>query len=628
MAESLNPSTAMATTIIDELVRNGVTDVVVCPGSRSTALAIAAVRRDGLTVHVRLDERSAGFLALGLARGSGRPAAVVTTSGTAVANLVPAVAEADMAGVPLMVLSADRPIELHGVGANQTLSQARLFDGLVRWSVDLPAPSGAVGEPRMWRSTVARAVAVAQGTGAGQLGQTGVGGSGGPVHCNLAFREPTVPGLDDGRSVTQAYPHAIDGRPDGLPWTTHVAAAGAPGLRGIVGDLLEMCECARVLVVAGDSYVPMQGLDRLPWPVIAEPTAGTHAEVGLPHGSLLVASSVWRDAHRPDVVVRLGHPTLSRAALVELADIPTIQITASGAVDPARSATTAIIASPAAVVAGLLDAVHESGSQQIRPQGAGVDGTGAAGVGSDGSCGQSGRGRSGRGVGVAEGWMEEWRRGSDVAAGVVARHLDGDDAPEPAVARRVVAASGRRPLVVASSLPIRDVADFAGFAGAGGTGGRVHANRGLAGIDGFISTAVGVALASGPTVALAGDLSFLHDHNGLLVEDPSAVDLDVVVVDNDGGGLFHHVPAVQVPEFERVFATPHGRDLEAVARAAGADASTAGVDDVAGLVARSPGGLRVVVVPTDRQRGAHVRRAIRADLEKRFAGDVDQNSRR
>ncbi len=576
MAEERNPSTAMATAIVDELARNGVTDVVVCPGSRSTALAIAAVRQTGVTVHVRHDERSAGFLAIGLARGSGRPAVVVTTSGTAVANLVPAVAEADAAGVPLLVLSADRPSELQDVGANQTLRQARLFDGLVRWAVDLPAATSLSSQPALWRSTACRAVAAAMGVGGGHVGQVGTGGGAGPVHCNLAFREPTIPGLDDGRTSTSPFAPSIDGRDDGNPWTTHL---GAPvDVAGIVDDLVAMLAGARVLVVAGDTPEPMVGLDDLPWPVVAEPTAGVSAGVGLAHGSLLLADEAWRTRHRPDVVLRLGHPTLSRAALSALADVPTVQVTASGIVDPARQATTAITAPPNVVVAGLVGVLEPTPDDE---------------------------------------WMTTWRRGSEIAARVVANDLDGESTPEPGVARRVAAGAGDRPLVVSSSLPIRDVADYAGADDAGAADavqGRVHANRGLAGIDGFVSTAIGVALACGPTVALAGDLSFLHDHNGLLVEDPSAVDLDLVVVDNDGGGLFHQVPAVRVPEFERVFATPHGRDLVAIAQAAGVQAERVEVDELADVLARPPGGIRVTVVATDRSDGAAARRAIRHHL--------------
>lgn len=608
MGEPQNPSTAMAATVMDELARNDVRDIVVCPGSRSTALAIAAVRHDDVTVHVRHDERGAGFLALGMARASGRPAVVVTTSGTAVSNLAPAVAEADASGIPLVVMSADRPVELHDVGANQTLVQADLFTGQVRWQVDLPAASGVVGESDLWRSSVCRAIAAATGVGSGQSAQAGTGGSPGPVHCNLSFREPTIPALDDGRSTVAPYPHPVAGRRTGEPWTVH--RAGAIDLDAVVADLLDAWGDDRVLVVAGDTARPMVGLDDLPWPVVAEPTAGPVAATGIVHGGLVVGSAGWRGHHRPEVVLRLGHPTLSRGVLTHLADVATVQVTASGLVDPARRVATAVTAEPARFVAALLRVLgHDQTVAAAGAAGAGAGSGADSDVGPDSGVGPGsdpGDHRASRRARAASEWLAAWQAAGARAADVVADHLDVAAAPEPAVARRVAAATAGRPLVVASSLPIRDVADFAGA----DAGARVFANRGLAGIDGFVSTAVGVATISGPTVALAGDLSFLHDHNGLLVPDPDAVDLDLVVVDNDGGGLFHHVPAVQVPEFEQVFATPHGRDLVAIARAAGAEAVEVGVDEVGEVLARPAGGLRVVVVRTDRHAGAAARTAM------------------
>lgn len=577
-----NPSTAMAATFLDELARGGVAHVVVCPGSRSTALAIAAARTPGIIVHVRHDERSAAFTALGIGRATGIPAVVVTTSGTAVANLLPAVAEADMAGVPLLLVTADRPAELHDVGANQALRQADLLRPAARWHCHLPAATGHPAESTTWRSTAARAVAVASGRG-GSPAQTGVGGGAGAVHCNLAFREPTVPGLDDGRSTAAAFPHDTAGRADGAPWTRF--RASEPDASATADWLLDQLAGRRVLVVAGDAARPMDDLDRLPWPVVAEPTAGPSLATGLSHGSLLLAAAGWRGRHRPDVVLRLGHPTLSRPALVDLADVPTIQVTASGMVDPARTVHTAVTMSPAQVVAALAD---------LATQG--------EGTGDEVST-----------------WRQAWEEADRRAAEVVAGELAACKDSEPAVAAAVAGAVGPRALVLASSLPVRDVADHAGSP----VTGRVYANRGLAGIDGFTSTAVGVATAAGPTVALAGDLAFLHDHNGLLVANDQPPPLTLVVVDNDGGGLFHHVPAVQVPEFERLFATPHGRDLAAIARAAGADADEVDARDlpqalqVPGGRQDGGGGVRVLVVRTDRRASAALRHRIVAAVDGR-----------
>lgn len=562
-----NPSTAMATVVVDELVRGGVGHVVLAPGSRSTAVAVAVAARDDLTLHVRHDERSAAFVALGLGRTSGRPAVVVTTSGTAVANLGPAVAEAHTAGVPLVLLTANRPAERHHVGANQTFGQASLFTTLVRWHAVLPAAADTPGEPRTWRAEVSRAVAAARGIGGGL--PPDAGGPAGPVHLDVAFREPTVPGLDDGRSRTLPYRQVMDGRPEGVPWTRLGPDEPAKPHPATVDAVRRAVAGRRVLVVAGDVGLPIPDLQVLRdrgFPVLAEPTAGPGLGVGTPHASLVLAAGP-DFAPRPEVVLRLGRPTLSRAALVGLAEVPTVQVTAAGVVDPERTVADAVVTDPAALVAALLDDDLD---------------------------------------GPPDDFARAWVDASGRAAVVVADHLDGEDAPEPAVARRVAAAVGDRALVVASSLPIRDLTDHAGSASTG----RVIANRGLAGIDGFTSTAVGVALAAGPTVALAGDLSFLHDHNGLLVEDVAAVPLTMVVVDNDGGGIFHQVPAGRLADFERLFATPHGRDLAAMAVAAGVPATTVSVDEVAAEVARTSDGLRVVVVRTDRARGAAARRAI------------------
>ncbi|WP_130014635.1 2-succinyl-5-enolpyruvyl-6-hydroxy-3-cyclohexene-1-carboxylic-acid synthase, partial [Serinicoccus sediminis] len=230
----MHPSTALATVLVDELVRAGVREAVLSPGSRSAPLAYAleeADRTGRLRLHVRIDERSAGFLALGLARGGGAPVPVVTTSGTAVANLHPAVLEAHHSGVPIIVLSADRPAELRGTGANQTTVQPGIFAGAVRWEVDLPAPEAVTaGAGAHWRSTVCRALAAAVSTG---------GPGRGPVHLNVSFRDPLAPGLApagagggsaDADADADAEPGAdgLTGRPGGAPWVT-VSPPAAPG---------------------------------------------------------------------------------------------------------------------------------------------------------------------------------------------------------------------------------------------------------------------------------------------------------------------------------------------------------------------------------------------------------------
>ena len=563
----MNPSTALARVLVDELVRGGVTDAVLAPGSRSAplALALAAAERDGrLRLHVRIDERTAAFLALGLAKRSGAPVPVVTTSGTAAAHLHAAVLEADASGVPLLALTADRPPELRSTGANQTIEQTGLFGGAVRWAADLGVPEAGREEAqnRYWRSVVSRALAGARGA---------LSADPGPVHLNLGLRDPLLPD-DDGASLEgAALGGAWAGRPDGAPWTAAVARP-SPGRTANRGP-------ARTLLVVGDCPPPL-GLaaaelaDACHWPVVAEPSSGAWSAEGvLRCGALLLGAPHWVAAHRPDRVLVVGRPTLSRPVAALLAD-PAVHVEAVAATprwsDAVRRAARVSLALPA-------------------PGGA-----------------------------LAEGWRPAWTAAAARAGAAVDAVLNREPAPTAArLARDVVAAlPAGALLLLGSSTPVRDVDRLAVPRGDLA----VLANRGAAGIDGTVSTAVGAALAhardgGGPAVALVGDLTFLHDLAGLLggvgEERP---DLTLVVPDNDGGGIFAQLEpgdARHGRDYRRVFGTPHGRDLVAVARALGWAADEA----------RSPGelvqllgagGPRVVVVRTDQRTEADLATRLRA----------------
>ena len=545
----MNPSTAFARVLVDELVRGGVTDAVLAPGSRSApvALALAAAETAGrLRLHVRIDERTAAFLALGLAKASGRPVPVLTTSGTATAHLHAAVLEASHSGVPLLALTADRPPELRGTGANQTVDQPGMYGGAVRWAVDVGVPEAGREEAqnRYWRSLVARALLTARGD---------LSADPGPVQLNLALREPLLP---DGEP-----PAALDGpwvgRPGGAPWTaarpttdaTSAATAGRP----------------RTLVVAGDG--PPSGgrtaaddAARSGFPVVAEPTSGAWDPSAVRGGVLLLGAAEWLDGHRPDRVVVVGRPTLSRPVAALLAD-PRVEVET-------------VVATPRWPDAGR-------------------------------SSSSVGRGSTGPGEGVAvDGrWLAEWRFAAAQVGTAVDAVLDAAPGLTAArLARDVVAAlPADALLVLGSSTPVRDVDRLAAPRGDV----EVLANRGVAGIDGTISTAVGAALVhGGPAFALMGDLTFLHDLTGLLLgEGEARPDLTVVVPDNDGGGIFAQLEPGR-PQFEagyrRVFGTPHGRDLVAVAESLGWPASL--VTQPGELAsALSAGGPRVVVVRTDQR---------------------------
>lgn len=538
-------------TLVDEWARCGVTDAVVGPGSRCTPLADALAADRRLRLHVLVDERSAGFFAVGLGLASGRPPVVLTTSGTAAVELHPSVVEAHHSRVPLLVCTADRPPELHHVGAPQTVEQGRLFESVVRWAFE---PGVADEEAaHTWRSVAARSVATAAAGPAGP----------GPVHLNLAFREPLV-----------GAPGPLPaGRPGGAPW--HLPASRP---RDAPPELVaELAGHSRrgVLVAgagSGDPEAVQQLARALGWPVLADPRSGARvpAPVTVAAADALLRSRGFTTTQRPEVVLRLGAPWASRRVADWLAplDVPQYLVDPHGAwLDPGRSATVAVAADPTAVCR----AVVAAGPRPAAPE-----------------------------------WLRGWRRAEAAAQSALhaalARH---PELTEPAVARTVAAAlPDEAALVASSSMPVRDLEWYAEPR----HGVRFFSNRGANGIDGVVSSAMGVAAAwPGPTTALIGDLAFLYDVNGLLFP-RGEVDwpCTLVVVDNEGGGIFSFLPQVTelAPDrFERLLGTPHGLDLCAVARAYGAKtAEPESVAELADSVAKPAGGagVRVVVVRTDR----------------------------
>lgn len=590
------PAVHAARVLLQALVAQGLREVVLAPGSRSAPLAYAvaeAARRDGgrdpaappLDVHVRIDERDAGFLALGLARGAAldgapRPVAVVTTSGTAVANLHPAVLEAHHAGVPLLLLTADRPHELRGTGANQTTEQVGLLEP-VRLTVDVPAPDGRPGEDRDLRHLAARAVATALGLRTQDPG---------PVHLDLAYRDPLVPtGLPwpepsrDGLTEVLRRGAAV-GAPAGLDPATAPLVARGPAPRGIDDGVA-------TVVVAGDGAgaVARHIAEANGWPLLAEPSSGARGGPNaVPAYRLLLDEETLGRAVRRVVV--LGRPTLSRPvqALLGRGDVESLVVAPSGAdwVDAPRAATQVATEVPPALLAG----------------------TGPAGP-------------------AEQAWLDRWCAAGAAAARavdtVLAAAAERGPLPGPAVARAVAAACGADDvLVVGSSNPVRDLDLVAAWAQPP----LVVANRGLAGIDGTLSTAAGVALALGrPVRALVGDLTFLHDVGGLLVgpleREP---DLQVVVANDDGGSIFatlEHGEPERADVFERVFGTPHGADLGALCAGYGVAHTRVGdLDALASALAGPVRGRGVVEVVVDRARrrelGAQLASAVGAAVRR------------
>ena len=568
-------------TLVDEWVRAGVVHAVVCPGSRSTPLALALAADPGITVHVRLDERSAGFTALGIAMATGMPVVVCVTSGTAAAELHAAVVEAHHGGVPLLVCTADRPPELHGVGAPQTIDQVRLYGPAVRW---FAAPG--VADPATsatWRSVGARSVvdACAHPTGPG------------PVHLDLAFREPLV-------GAAGVLP---EGRPLRRPWHDVVGAVQAPEAAVVRGaDLVATTtgehSARRGLLVAGagagDPADVVELADVLGWPVLADPRSRCRS---LHRCVVATADALLRDGEltariRPDVVVRLGRPWASKVVngyLDELAaggvDTAVVDPHATWN-DPGRGAGTILVAEPGAWCRALASRLQAVG---LAPCAADhVDGWGSA----DAAAARA---------------LDAWCAGrSELCEPSLAWLLPG-----------IVAADTT--LVVGSSMPVRDIE---GYAPALAEPLRVLANRGVNGIDGVVSTGLGVALASGPTVVLVGDLSFLHDLTAMVR--PAGVDppCTVVVADNGGGGIFSFLPqagALPGERFERLFGTPQAVDVVDVARGMGV--RVADVGDPAALrsamdeAARSRG-ISVVRV---RLPGRQVNAALHEELHRQMA---------
>ncbi|WEK60754.1 MAG: 2-succinyl-5-enolpyruvyl-6-hydroxy-3-cyclohexene-1-carboxylic-acid synthase [Candidatus Microbacterium colombiense] len=551
-----SPASDAAASLIDELIAQGVRDLVLSPGSRSQALALAAVRRasDGvLRVHVRIDERVAGFTALGLARETRVPVAVLCTSGTAAANLLPATMEAFHAGVPLLVLTADRPPELRGIGANQATTQPGMFQAWVREQLDAPVP----GEGD-WIGLGARAIAAAMGEDAAH-GHPGVAG---PVHLNLPSREP----LSGDAADAAAHPGDVP-----------VIAIAAP---------LVLARGPRTVVIAGaDAGADAEQLAHDgSWPLIAEIVSGARFGRQIVHG---YRALLRRDdlGGRIERAVVLGHPTLSRevTALLSSPDVEVIAVRRGGEDIDLNHRTR-----PAASV------VVADGAPDREWLGAWLEASAAAAIDlSEPAPDQDG---------LASTHFAARRDAVRAELDVVRRPLDRELLVD-AVWR---ATWPHDRLMFGSSRLVR-VAD----AVLGGKKVPVHANRGLAGIDGTIATATGIALASqaggaaGVTRVLLGDLTFLHDVGALLLPPDESEPRLQVIVGNDGGGTIFDslevVTSAAPADLDRAFYTPHTVRLEQLALAYGWEYQRVTTRTALDQVLTTPvGGRQLIEVPLAR----------------------------
>ncbi|HZA09495.1 2-succinyl-5-enolpyruvyl-6-hydroxy-3-cyclohexene-1-carboxylic-acid synthase [Mycobacterium sp.] len=546
----MNPSTVQARVVVDELIRGGVRDVVLCPGSRNAPLAFALRDADHagrLRLHVRIDERTAGFLAVGLAVGSGAPVPVAMTSGTAVANLGPAVVEANYARVPLIVLSANRPYELLGTGANQTMEQFGYFGTQLRAAISLGLAEEAGDrlpeQNARWRSAVCRVLVAAKGSRSANAG---------PVQFDIPLREPLVPDPEPDAHAGEAPP----GRPSGLAWTHTPAVTFDQPLDIDVGH--------DTVVIAGHGAGVHPNLAMLP--TVAEPTAPSARNPLHPLALPLL---------HPQQVIMLGRPTLHRTVEALLADpaVPVFALT-TGPRWPDVSGNS-----------------QATGTRAV-----------TSGEPSEGwlrRCDELNR----HVVKAVRDQLASWplTTGLHVAARVADALREGDQ------------------LVLGASNPVRDAA----LVSLNTKGVTVRSNRGVAGIDGTVSTAIGAALAhdrwGGRTIALIGDLTFVHDASGLLIgpTEPVPHHLSIVVSNDNGGGIFELLEQGD-PRFSdvssRIFGTPHDIDVGALCRAYHVESRQVEADQLADALDTPAGGVRVFEVKADRSTLRRLHASIKAAI--------------
>ena len=517
-----NPTYLWTQLLVEELVRNGVDTFFVAPGSRSTPLTVAAARHPETETVLHVDERGNAFAALGYARVTQTPAAWITTSGTAVANGLPAVVEASVDGVPLLLLSADRPPELRDTGANQTIDQVKLFGDYVRWQVDVPPPTDEI-DPAYVLTTANQAVHRTKRSPAG------------PVHVNCMFRKPLEP-VETEDSVT--VPAPVEEWAGGAdPYTQYPTPISTPPGPEVETLAEKLGGTEKGLVVAGrlDSAAAADATRRLAsylgWPLVPDITSrlrlgGAQGAGRVSYGDLILTSEAFREAHAPDAVLQVGGRFASKRLRLFLRDcgLDTWAVVRPdpSRIDPDHRVTHHVEADVPAFADALIARLDDGG-------------------------------------GVTN-WRQAWTTASDRAEAVVRTHAEEADAlTEPLVATVLSdAMPSRHVLVAASSMPVRDLNRHGSTDGPAGP---AYANRGASGIDGTVATAAGVATGrDGPVTLLIGDLALWHDLNGLaLLQDREVV---VIVVNNDGGGIFHFLPIREYDDFDPYFTTPHGRDFE------------------------------------------------------------------
>lgn len=582
---TLNPAAttyAFVNAFVDELARAGVRHVCIAPGSRSTPLALTIAEHPRLKSWMHLDERSGAFFALGMARALHEPVALLCTSGTAAANFFPAVVEANIAGVPLIVLTADRPPELRDVGAGQTIDQNRLYGAHVKWFVEVALPEATPGMLRYARTLGARAAAAANAKPCG------------PVHLNFPFREPLVPApAESPDDFSDEDVTAWRGRDDDEPWVRASSGLLAP-TDAMIGRLAsQISEAVKPLIVCGPQTdeklaASLGGLARtIGAPLLADPLSqvrwGTHDRSAvIDRYDALLRHPDTADELAPDFILRIGAVPTSKALfqwIERQESARLVVVDPSRWPDPSLRAHEMLRVDPRNLCESLL---HQVARRETT------------------TCD----------------WLNQWQVANTRASEALTNYSGSLNEAFEGAALADVAASlpERASLCISSSMPVRDLDTF----GQGDSRSiRVIANRGANGIDGVISTALGVAAASrhtdaGPVVLVIGDIAFYHDMNGLLASKLHALDATIVVINNDGGGIFSFLPQASSPKhFEKLFGTPHGLDFAPVAMLYGATYQRASDSQSlrGGISAGMSGkGLHIIEYRTDRVRNVELHR--------------------
>jgi len=570
--------------MVEEMVRNGVDTFFVAPGSRSTPLTVAVARHEEAEVVLHVDERGTAFAALGVGRATRRPAGWITTSGTAVANGYPAVVEAAVDGVPLLLLTADRPPELRDTGANQTIDQVKIFGDYVRWQADVPPPTTEI-DPSYVLTTVDQAVHQARRL------------PGGPVHLNCAFRKPLEP-ADRGESVTVEAAVA-DWAQSNASFTDYPTPRSEPPASTVDELAGAAAESTSGLIVAGrldsnaDARAARRLADTMGWPLLPDLTSqvrlGCEADDAvIPYGNLVLCADRFRALHAPDVVFQMGGRFTSKRIRHFLRDTrpsPWAVIRPDPTrLDPDHRVTHHVESSVVPFVDAFLARLSE------------------------------------RNVNT-ESHVNAWRDASARAKSVLSSHVDGHGLTEPAVAALVTQHLPETHAVVAgSSMPIRDLNRHAAGDGAGVP---AYANRGASGIDGTVATAAGVAKGEKRAVTLLiGDVALWHDLNSLaLLHDTPVI---VVVVNNDGGGIFHFLPIREHEDvFDPYFSTPHGRSFSSAAETFGLEYEQPTSTDEflsAYRSACSNEGPTLIEVQTDREENRRLHEQLEAEVARAIEG--------